>query len=170
MKSRAIANVIFQRAHSDKVDPTSPTPDFCALKCVAALAANKSRDTATVCMPVFFLQTEENEEDKHLTIKLTGTVYLLLVECDERKWKKHLRMENIKLICHAVCNKIMHETLNAALMAYKKLAKALKEWYVAMSPCDPCMWNSEEMKKRLNLLFHVDDVLLAHAQPQSARN
>ena len=97
LKSIGASNDSFQRFCTDKVDCTSQTPDLCALKCVAAAAAEKeSRDTATVDLPEFSLQTEANKEDEPLIIKLTGAVALLLVEYDEIKWRKHLRRENGK--------------------------------------------------------------------------
>ena len=65
------------------VDHASPTPDFYAVKCACATAAKKERDTATVDLPSFFLQTEAQEDDERMLVKFTGTVALLLVECDE---------------------------------------------------------------------------------------
>ena len=67
---------------------------------------------------------------------------------------------------HALCNKITCGTLNAALMAHKKLTKLLRSWGLEMNPCDPCAWNKIVMEKQLTLMFHTDDAMLNHVCPQ----
>ena len=68
---------------------SSPTLDFYAFKYICAVIAREGRDVATVDLPGFFLQTEQ-EGDELKLLKLTGEVVLLLVvECDPNKWKKH---------------------------------------------------------------------------------
>ena len=132
------------------------------MKHAEAVAAKQSRDAGTVDLLAFFLQTKSNEEEKLLIIKLTGEVFLLLVECDESKWRKILRKENGKWILHVLRNKIAHGTLNTVLMAHKNLAKALQEWGMVMKLHDPRVGGVEEMKKQLALPFHIDGEFLAH--------
>ena len=127
LNSRGVSNGSFQRDHDDKMDCTLPLPDFCALKCTASVSAKEERDTEVVGLPGVFLQEEASEDDEPLPIKLTGASNLLSVECDEIKWRKHLRSENGKWITHSKCNKITRRTLSASLMACNKLAKSLKE-------------------------------------------
>ena len=160
LKSRGVANGKIQKICSDQ-DFSSPTPDFYSVKCVAAVAAKEERDTATVDLPSFFLQTEAEEDDDPVIVKFAGALALLLVECDS-KWKKHLRRENGKWVICAKCSKIIYGTINAALMAYRKLARCLKEWGFEMNPYDPCVWNAIVEGEQTTLLFHVDDVLLTH--------
>ena len=138
LKSRGVANGSRQRVHADKNEVSSPTPDFYSLKHACGVAAKEGRDTGTVDLPGFFLQTEAADEGELVVIKLTGTIALLLVECDPGRWKRHLRRENGKWVTHALCKKIIYGTLNAALMAYKKLTKLLRSWGLEMNPCDPC--------------------------------
>ena len=52
------------------------------VKYVSTVAANKERDVATLDLPSFFLQTEAKEEDKIIVVKFTGTLALLLIDCD----------------------------------------------------------------------------------------
>lgn len=92
---------------------------------------------------------------------------MLPAESDEAKWQKSLRRENRKWITLSVCNKITHGTLNAAFMAFNKLAKALKSWGVAMNLYDPCVRNSIVGGHQLTLLFHMDDTLLTRESPPS---
>ena len=57
-----------------------------------AVIAKEGRDCATVDLPGFFLQTEQETTDnksKELLLKLTGAVATLLVEFDTDKWRPH---------------------------------------------------------------------------------
>ena len=87
----------------------------------------------------FSLQNEADKEDDQIIIKITGSVALFLVEYDPSRRKRHLRKENGKHAIHAVCNKIIYGTLNAALMACKKLTKQFREWGMVTNPYDPCV-------------------------------
>ena len=90
---------------------------------------------------------------------------MLLVECDETL-RKHLRRENGKWVICARCNKIVCGRMSAVLMAFKKLAKFLKEWGHEMSSHDPYVWNNIVEGSQLALLFHTDNALMARELPQ----
>ena len=96
LKSRGVANRKLQKSHSD-IDSASPAPAFCAVKYACATAAKEERDTASIDLPSFFLQTEADEDDEKIIIKFAGAVALLLVEVDER-WHEHSCRENGKWI------------------------------------------------------------------------
>ena len=68
LKSRAVANGSYQRVYTDKEDCTSPTPDFYSFKYIVAVIAKEGRDCATVDLPGFFLQTEQ-DKDKTILLK-----------------------------------------------------------------------------------------------------
>ena len=159
LKSRAVANGSVQRLYTDKEDVSSPTPDFYAFKYVAAVIGKEGRDVGTVDLPGFFLQTNQEE---FIMLKLTGVIALMLVESDPEKWKKHLRQEDGKWVIYVLCDKAIYGTMNAALLAYKKLAKLFKSWGMTMNPYDPCVWNKIVKEKQLTILFHIDDILLSH--------
>jgi hypothetical protein len=61
-------------------------------------------------------------------------VALLLVESDPDKWRKYLKKENGKYVIYVLCKKAIYGTMNAALLAYKKLAKLFREWGFKMNP------------------------------------
>ena len=97
LKSRGVANGSLQRLYTNKDDCSSPTPNFYAFKYMIAVVAKEGRDCATVDLPGFFLQTEQEKTDdksKELLLKLTGAVAILLVESDKEKWRPHLNKEN----------------------------------------------------------------------------
>ena len=117
-------------------------------------------------MPGFFLQTEDDEEDEPVILKLTGAVALLLVESNLTKWRKHLKREKGKWIVYVRATKIIYGTVKAAIKAYKKLARYLKSWGLEMNPYDPCVWNKLVDGNQLTLMFHIDDILLMHLLSQ----
>ena len=93
LKTRGVADGSVQRLYTSKDDVSSPTPDFYAFKYICAVIAKEARDVASVDLPGFFLQTEQ-EGDEVILLKLTGEVALLLVECEPNRWRKHLQKEN----------------------------------------------------------------------------
>ena len=161
LKTRGCANGSVQRLYTNKEDVSSPTPDFYAFKFVCAVIAREQRDVASVDLPGFFLQTDQDEK---ILLKLTGAVALLLVESDS-KWKKHLRKENGKWVIYVICKKAIYGTMNAALLAYKKLAKLFRSWNFKMNPYDACVWNKLVNGKQFTIVFHIDDLLLSHLNP-----
>ena len=86
----------------------------------------------------------------------------MLVESDEAKWRRHLKQENGKWVLYVRCDKAIYGTMNAALLAYKKLAKLFTEWGFVMNPYDPCVWNKMVGNHQMSIMFHIDDLLMAH--------
>jgi len=80
--------------------------------------------------------------------------------------KEPLNLEKGKLVLYVICKKAIYGTMNAALLAYKKLAKLFKVWGFVMNPYDPCVWNKEVRKFQLSILFHIDDLLISHRHPE----
>ena len=162
LKTRGCANGSVQRLYTSKEEVSSPTPDFYSFKFVCAVIAREGRDLATVDLPGFFLQTDQ---DKLILLKVTGAVALLLVESDPNKWKKHLQKENGKWVIYVICKKAIYGTMNAALLAYKKLAKLFRSWGFKMNPYDACVWNKMVNENQFTIVFHIDDLLLSHKNP-----
>ena len=92
-------------------------------------------------------------------------VAILLVEADKDKWRKHLQKENGKWVIYVSYDKAIYGMMNAALLAYKKLAKLFCEWGSVMNPYDPCVWNKMVGGKQMTIMFHIDDLLMAHLLP-----
>ena len=162
IKTRGVADGSKQRVYTDKNDCSSPTPDFHAFKYMVAIIAKEGRDCATVDLPGFFLQTE-SDNDQLMLLKLTGAVAQLLVEEDPNKRRKHMQKENGKFVVYVVCKKAIYGTMNAALLAYKKLSKLFKQWGFVMNPYDPCVWNKMVEESQFSIMFHIDDLLMCHA-------
>lgn len=87
------------------------------------MITREGRDIATVDLPGFFLQTDQ---DKLILLKVSGVVDLLVVESNSTKWKKHLQKENKKWVIYVIRKKAIYKTMNDNLLVYKKLAKLFK--------------------------------------------
>ena len=137
LKSRACTDGCQQRLWTNKEEVSSPTPSIDSLKYTMIVDAQKNFDVAIVDLPAQFLQTEIDEV---IQLKILGPLALLLVEHDTGTWKKYLRKENGKPVIYVLCNKAIYGTLNAAILAYKKLTKYFVEWKFNMNPYKPCLW------------------------------
>ena len=79
---------------------------------------------------------------------------------------KHLQQENGKYVMYVKCNKAIYSTMNAVLLAYKKLAKLFSGWGSAMNPSyDPCVWNKMVGKHQMPIMLHIDNLLMSHHHP-----
>ena len=58
---------------------------------MVATIPKEKRDCVTVDWSGFFLQTEQDEREYHLILKLPGAVTLLLVKSDKPQWRRHPR-------------------------------------------------------------------------------
>ena len=94
-KTSGCANVNLQRLHADKNEWSSLTPEFCSLKHACSTISKEGRELATMDVPGFFPQTEQEKDDAVLS-KLTGSIALSLVESKPEKRNKHLQRKNGK--------------------------------------------------------------------------
>ena len=140
----------------------SPTPAFEALKYVLAIIGFEARDVVSFDLPAQFLQTDMHEV---LYLKITGALALLLVEYDRDPWGKHLQKEWGKPVIYVLCKKAICSTLNAAILAFRKLTGHLADRGFEMNPYDPCMWNSVMNGTQLSVVFHVYNGLISHIDP-----
>jgi hypothetical protein len=136
LKSRACADGRQQRVWTNKEDVSSPTPCIEALKYTLIINALEERDVATVDLPEQFLQTDMDEE---IYLKINGPLAVLLVESDKGRWEKHLRKEHGRPVIYVRCKKAIYGTLNAAILAYRKLTKFFEEWGFTMNAYEPCV-------------------------------
>ena len=60
--------------------------------------------------------------------------------------------------------------MNAALLAYKKLAKLLRDWSFVMNVYNPCVWNKQVECAQCTIMYHIDDILASHLFEASCHN
>ena len=73
----------YEHTCTNKINCTSPLPNFHVLKYACATAAREVRDVAIINLAGFFLQIKADKEDDTI-VKLIGVVALFLVECNEK--------------------------------------------------------------------------------------
>ena len=61
--------------------------------------------------------------------------------------------------------KAIYGTLNAAILAYRKLTGHLADWGFEMNSYDPCVWNLMVNGTQPTVVFHVDNGLISHVDP-----
>ncbi len=66
---------------------------------------------------------------------------------------------------YVICKKAIYGTMNAALLAYEKLAKLFWSWGFKMNPYDACLWNKMVNENQFTIVLHIDDLLLSHKNP-----
>jgi hypothetical protein len=159
VKGRACADGRKQRIWTTKEDSSSPTIAIEALFYTLMIDALERRHVATCDIPGHFLQTDM---EGRLILRIDGALALLLVEIDPKRWKKHLKWHRKKPVIFVLCNKAIYGTLNAALLAYRKLIGHLSEWGFKMNPYEPCCWNKMVEGKQCTAVFHVDDMKISH--------
>ena len=162
VKGRACADGRKQRLWTKKEDVSSPTIAFEALLYTLMIDAMEGRDVATIDLPGHFLQTDMDEK---LILKIQGALAMLLVEMNPSRWKKHLRHERGRPVIYVKCMKAIYGTINAAILAYKKLVGFLEEWGFEQNFYEPCCWNAMIEGKQCTIVFHVDDLKLSHMCP-----
>ena len=162
LESRACTDSRQQRLWIKKEEVSSPTPSIDSLKYTMIVDAQENCDMAIVDLPAQFLQTKMDEV---VHLKVPGLLVLFFVEYDPGTRKKHLRNENGKPVIYVPCNKAIYSTLNAAILAYKKLTKNFIEWGFKMNLYKQCLWNKNINGKQFTIIFHVDDLKLSHVDP-----
>ena len=163
LKTRGCADGRPQRLWTDKATVSSPTPAIECIKYILAVIAFEKRDVASFDLPAQFLQTEM---DELIHLRITGAVALLLVESDPERWQKHLRRERGRPVVYVECKKAIYGTLSAAILAYRKLTSHFEDWGFEMNPYEPCVWNKMINGKQMTVVFHVDDGIVSHEDPE----
>jgi hypothetical protein len=60
----------------------------------------------------------------------------------------------------------MYGLLRSALLFYRKLRAELEHFGFVINPYDPCVANKiSEMGKQQTVLWHVDDLMMSHVEP-----
>ena len=162
VKGQACANGRMQRLWTNKADVSSPTIAFKALLYTFMVPTMERRDNATIDLPGHFLQTDM---DELIILKIQGPLAKLIVEMNPKMWKKHLQYERGRHVIYVKCKKAIYGTINAAILAYRKLVGYLVDWGFEQNFYKPCCWNKMIEGKQFTIVFHVDDCYLLHVNP-----
>ncbi len=66
--------------------------------------------------------------------------------------------------------KALYGMMKSALLFYCKLVADLRSIGFELNPYDPCVANKMMDGNQMTICYHVDDLLLAHKDPQNVTN
>jgi Reverse transcriptase (RNA-dependent DNA polymerase) len=123
----------------------------------AAIEADENRDIMTVDIPNAFVQTEIENKDERVMMKIKGQLAEMLVKIEPEVYEK----DNEKVIYVQVL-KALYGMLQASLLFYKKLRKDLEEIGFKVNPYDPCVANRIVKGIKHTITWHIDDLKSSH--------
>ena len=162
IKARTCANGSTQRSYIDKEEATSPTALTEAIIITAAIEADENRDVMTVDIPNAFVQTEMEDKEERIIMKIKGPLAEMLVRIEPEVYESYVIQEDNEKVVYVQVLKALYGMLQASLLFYKKLRKDLEEIGFKINPYDPCVANRIVSGKRHTITWHVDDLKSSH--------
>ena len=166
IKGRGCADGRLQRLFISKDQTSSPKFSNKALFLTLTIDAKEGRDVATCDIPGAFLQTDMNEGDDRVHIKLDGAMVELLAKINPQVYQKYIILSRKgKPVLYGETHKAIYGTLNASLLFYKKLVKSLQGWGFEINTYEWCCANKIIDGKQCTIVWHVDNIKISHVDP-----
>jgi hypothetical protein len=167
IKGRGCADGRKQRVYKSKEESSSPTVAIESLFLTAIIDAKERRDVATCDIPGAFLHADIDEV---LHMRIDGPMAKLLVDIDPDLYEPYLTEENGKPVIYVKLEKALYGTLQAALLFWRNLSGFLMEHGFELNPYDECVANKIVNGTQCTIVWHVDDLKIAHVDPQVVSN
>jgi hypothetical protein len=167
IKGRGCADGRKQRVYKSKEESSSPTVAIESLFLTAIIDAKERRDVATCDIPGAFLHADIDEV---LHMQIDGPMAKLLVDIDPDLYEPYLTEENGKPVIYVKLKKALYGTLQAALLFWRNLSGFLMEHGFELNPYDECVANKIVNGTQCTIVWHVDDLKIAHVDPQVVSN
>jgi len=162
IKARHCANGSSQRQYMLTEDVSSPTISAEATLLISAIDAEENRHVATLDIPNAFIQTEMEDREEKVIMKIRGKLVEILCDIDT-KYEDFVVKENEKKVINVHIKKAIYGLLESAfLLFYRKLSSDLIEYGFEINPYEPCVANKNVGGSQLTVTWHVDDVKLSH--------
>jgi hypothetical protein len=152
-----------QSLHTNKEDASSPTVAIEAVMLSCVIDAHERRNAATVDIPGAFMQADM---DELVHMRLDGKMAELLMRVDPELYQPYVVYKNGKPVLYVVLKKALYGTLRAALLFWRRLSNQLIKWEFTPNPYDSCVANKIINGKQCTILWHVDDLQIAHVDPE----
>lgn len=165
IKARHCANGSSQRDYLSKEDVSSPTVSTEATLLTAVIDAEEKRDVATCDIPNAFIQTDLDETNERIIMKIRGVLVDILCEMDD-KYKDYIILENGRRVVYVHILKAIYGLLVSAMLFYRKLSNSLIEDGYVINPYDICVANKMVNGKQHTVTWHVDDLKSSHVDPE----
>lgn len=162
IKGQGCADGRPQRVYISKEETSAPTvlTEALILSCIIDTVENRE---VTVCnIPGAFMHADMERE---VHVKLEGKMAEMMYELNPAQYKKAVCKENGKTVLYARMVKALYGTLEAALLFWKNLTMALKEWGFEINPYNWCVANKNINGTQCTIVWHVYDLKISHAKP-----
>ena len=133
------------------------------------MAAKEKRDVATVDIPGAFLQTVASDGT---IIKLQGAIVEALIKINP-EWRQYVVHEGAKGIptIYSEALKALYGTVDASRLFFEDLSEYLeKHMGFKRNPYDWCVMNKTIDGKQCTIIWHVDDLMISHVDPDVVSN
>jgi hypothetical protein len=136
---------------------------------VGAINAHEERDVATADLPGAFLNTVT---DELVFMVLKGELCELMVRVNQKIYRRYVTTDRKgNPVLYVQLYKSMYGLLRSALLFYRKLRAELELFGFSINPYDPCVANRiSESGKQQTVLWHVDDLMMSHVDPDENTN
>ena len=154
-----------QRDYITKMDVSSPTMTAEAVMLTCVIDAHEGRDVAVADIPNAFVQKMVSEEDTdhRVVVHISRLLVDILVSIVPDVYGPYVSTtKNGQKVLIVECLNVVHGTMVAVLLYYKKFVKSLVKQGFKLNPYDGCVANKIVKGKQITMCFHVDDCKLSH--------
>ena len=130
--------------------------------------AYEGRDIMALDVPNTFIQTNMPPKKygvERVITKITGVLVYILLELDNEIYRKHVMFENRNELIYIVVLRSINGMFLAALLLYNKFCGDLEKVGFEFNPYYPCVTNRIKFGKKHTVIFHMDNVMPIHVNP-----
>ncbi|MEN9849167.1 MAG: hypothetical protein RL368_1907, partial [Pseudomonadota bacterium] len=165
IKARHCANGSVQRNYVSHEEASSPTVTTEAVLLTSVIDAEENRDIMTCDIPNAFIQTDIEDKDTKVVMKIRGVLVDILCDLDA-KYVEFIVNEDSKKTLYVQLKKAIYGLLESAMLFYKKLSSWLVEKGYKINPYDICVANKMINGNQHTIIWHVDDLKASHVDPR----
>ena len=143
-----------------KEEAAAPTVALESVFVTATIDAKEKQEVVTIDIPGAFLHADN---DDYVIMKMNGLLAELMVKTDPKIYRKYVTIEKGRQVLYLRLQKALYGMMKSALLFYRKLVKELKEMGFEINPYDPCVANKLVDEKQMTVRWHVDDLMISHA-------
>ncbi len=156
-----------QRGHVTKEELSSPTVSTKAVLLTLIVDARKGRDVAVIDILNAFIQTQVDDANNRVIIRITGVIVDWLVKVAPKVYASYVATNSKGVNSLLVeCYNAIYGTMVAGLLYYHKFSSSLKNRGFMVNLYDPCVWNRVIVGKQMTICFHVNNCKISHLDPK----
>jgi len=126
IKARTCANSSTQRQYITKDEATSLTVSHEATIITGVIEAKQQHDIMTADIPNAFVQTDINQSDEKIIMKIRGELVDILVDVSQEIYSNYVVQEKGQCVFYVQMLKALYGMMVSSLLYYKKFRKDMK--------------------------------------------